>query len=595
MPSAVLELGTPIAAEESQFPKEEPTLEKAPTTLATLIEILSKDPPQRFPMLKTTASLLTQYLNQQFDEVLLDSVREELEGFPRYLESRKYAKNSIRTYVNHARILLRSASELGWKPEQSVPDEWRQVYGLSKARGCSRLVMYLARIRRSPADVTTADVEQWAQKRTQEGRSYVYQRNVGFRFWRLLKDCGCTELDLNLNPVLKLNTYGIALRDFPQPLRAEAEDLLRWKQAAYALDRPKGAKIRAVTAKSLEQLICRIFGYGTTVLGRTAINSMQQLVTREVIGGFVEWSMNNRGVKGRTLTSKLSHLYAAMRQHPKYASLDFNWFRSLLDGIPLESDSEPRKRKAEKFLNYEVIASIPAKMRLARAATAMRGPHAVAMLAMSEFLIRWLLVLPWRQRNLRECRVGGANPNLFKGKVPLFSDIEKPAWVRQEEEANPNAEFWMIRFNSNETKTKNEPQLFLPRQLIEPLEEYLEEFRPLLVGEKDPGTLFTNGAGNPLSTLELIRIVSQLTLRYGGRRVTPHLLRDAFAYKWLKEHPADFLTVSKALWHSNINTTIKVYGSRFNESSATCAVEAWLDEQEVATTDAANAGHPKSS
>jgi len=73
--------------------------------------------------------------------------------------------------------------------------------------------------------------------------------------------------------------------------------------------------------------------------------------------------------------------------------------------------------------------------------------------------------------------------------------------------------------------------------------------------------------------------VSDLTLRYGGRRVTPHLFRDIVAYAWLKAHPKDFLTLSKMLWHKSIATTIKYYGGRFNYSTAVLAMEEWLVER----------------
>ena len=63
--------------------------------------------------------------------------------------------------------------------------------------------------------------------------------------------------------------------------------------------------------------------------------------------------------------------------------------------------------------------------------------------------------------------------------------------------------------------------------------------------------------------------------------MTPHLFRDIFAYAWLKEHPQDYLTLSKILWHKNINITIDTYGGRFNESSGVCATEAWLEEREA--------------
>ena len=53
------------------------------------------------------------------------------------------------------------------------------------------------------------------------------------------------------------------------------------------------------------------------------------------------------------------------------------------------------------------------------------------------------------------------------------------------------------------------------------------------------------------------------------------------AVVWLKEHPQDYLTLSKMLWHNNIKTTIGTYGSRYNESSGVTAMESWLDEREA--------------
>ena len=151
----------------------------------------------------------------------------------------------------------------------------------------------------------------------------------------------------------------------------------------------------------------------------------------------------------------------------------------------------------------------------------------------------------------------------------------------REEQQNPEAEFWQLRFTCNETKTKNDVHAVLPRPLIEPLEEYLREFRTKLLGNSDPCTLFVNEDGNQMSPGQVTIAVSSLTQRYGGRRVTPHLFRDIVAFTWLKEYPKDYLTLSKILWHRNINTTIMKYGSRFNESSGICAMESWLEGREA--------------
>jgi integrase len=205
----------------------------------------------------------------------------------------------------------------------------------------------------------------------------------------------------------------------------------------------------------------------------------------------------------------------------------------------------------------------------------------VARLVAQELLIKWLTVLAWRQRNVRECRIAGSSPNLFKAKIPPFSDIDMPEWVQQELQRNRDAEFWQFHFSPLETKTNKDVHAILPRQLISLLEEYLNEFRPYLVGTADPGLLFLNNRGNPMRANQVDRLVSGLTLRHGGRRVNPHLFRDIVAFTWLKEHPKDFLTLSKILWHSNVNTSIQTYGSRFDESSGVCAMDSWLDARKT--------------
>ena len=203
----------------------------------------------------------------------------------------------------------------------------------------------------------------------------------------------------------------------------------------------------------------------------------------------------------------------------------------------------------------------------------------VAQLAMEELMLKWLLILPWRQRNIRECRISGQQPNVFRARIRPFSEIDKPGWVIEEEERNPSAEFWQVCFTPAETKTGVEVHVILPRQLIGPLEQYLAEYRPHLLNGGSCVNLFLSHAGSPMTRTEIGVVVGKWTLRYGGVRMNPHLIRDVVAYKWLKEHPKDYLTLAKILWHKNVATTIDTYGSRFNESSGVCAMEAWLDSR----------------
>jgi integrase len=579
MTTSVIPFGTQIASDIRDPSANCADAARGLKTLENLLDILGEKPPPAFPMLKTTSALLAAYLDQPISQITIDSVNESRDGFRRFLEGRKHKENSIRSYVNYARILLRIAAELGWKPNHAVPEEWRTVLALARERKCETLANYIATVKKRPRDVSIEDVDHWVQMRAQQGHSYNELRRRRSRFWRLLRDCGCTEQ----TPLclLREKNYGVPLAQFPLALKREVSELLRWKRAEFSPNRPKDGQHREVTSGNLKGLISALFGYAVNIRSESEITSLPLLVQSQIISGYVQWAINERKVKGYCLRNSLGLLSAAMHQHPSYASVDLRWFKPLLDSLPMERKSESKRRKAEKYLEYAVVESIPAQIRAERPAAVKRGIEHVALLGMEELIMRWLITLPWRQLNLRECRISGPTPNLFKDKISPFSEIDEPDWVKQMELKNPEAQFWQFRFSVDETKTGIDVHSLLPRQLIEPLEEYLKEFRPHLLGNSDPGTLLINQAGNAMEANQIRRVVESLTLRFGGTRVTPHLFRDIVAFAWLKAHPKDFLSLSKMLWHSSPDLAIKTYGSRFNESSGVCAMESWLEEREA--------------
>jgi len=61
------------------------------------------------------------------------------------------------------------------------------------------------------------------------------------------------------------------------------------------------------------------------------------------------------------------------------------------------------------------------------------------------------------------------------------------------------------RFTPNGTKTRIAVDLFVPRALIQPLEEYLELYRPLLVNGNDPGALFLTPRSKPMRSDQVAR------------------------------------------------------------------------------------------
>lgn len=157
--------------------------------------------------------------------------------------------------------------------------------------------------------------------------------------------------------------------------------------------------------------------------------------------------------------------------------------------------------------------------------------------------------------------------------------MKRSLWAEEAFRSNPAERFWEFHFRAHETKTEYVARALLPIQLVPPLEEYLSRYRPVLLGGRpDPGALFFNRRGRPFDRKVILRIVGDLTMQYGGVRVNPHLIRDIWAVKWLEDHPEDYLTVMKTLWHRKIDTSLK-YGAGFDESHAAVRIEEWLSKR----------------
>jgi len=200
-----------------------------------------------------------------------------------------------------------------------------------------------------------------------------------------------------------------------------------------------------------------------------------------------------------------------------------------------------------------------------------------ALLMLDYLLILWLVILPWREKNLAGCKIGThkSGANVFKG--PVRETLGLPHWVEKRLAKNPNETFWQFHFPGTVTKNHKDVSGILPRRLIKPLEEFLFVHRPVIVGDRQCDRLFVNWNGAPMAACSIINHVETITLRYIGRRINPHAFRNSFSVQWLIDHPKDYLTLAKILWHSDERTVVKIYGALYDESQAAKQVDEWSE------------------
>ena len=359
-------------------------------------------------------------------------------------------------------------------------------------------------------------------------------------------------------------------------MRSEVLDLLKWKTAEFSPGRSRRTKNRLVSAQSLRRIISQIAAFSAKTYGESP-TSLSALLSRQILTEYAQWALNERRVQGRTVHTALGRL-CAIKSYPPLASHDFSWIPELMTQLPIEDYAQIKERKERRRVPYDELARIPDQILREVATRADLSPKRRSAMARDALLIRWFTVLPWRQRNVRECKVKPFSEGGNVWKEEVLPQMAKSLEVEKALKANPRQRFWQFYFRPNETKTSCTVRGLLPRQLVAPLEDYLENHRGVLfTGQPDPGTLFLGDWGHPLIQNDVSRLVGDITQRYAGRRVNPHLCRDIFATQWVEEHPESYLTLSKILWHKDPKTTIRIYGAGFDESHGARSVEEWLD------------------
>ncbi len=543
--------------------------------------LLRLDPPGRPKQhrgLWTAAGHIAQCANMEVADMPVEMLRRVEPEFPIWLTRRRYSPKSVSTFTYYVRKLIQQGDELlGLDGLAEVRQQWKPISEIIEAhkKAPRSVVPFAISQGVGPAVFSETHLTAWAGWMERRGRQHRTIRMAKCLFRQAIKRASIEHL-LPMFPCRVAATeYAVPVSQLPEPLKSEVTELIEWKQARFAKGRPQKTRLRPVSAKLLQNNVARLYGFAVNVAEFTGVSSLVELFTEEIVESFMEWALNTRHYK-RSSILRFSMLHSALRHHAKYKDTDFSWFLRLCEELPKDDEVAARDRKAQKCVPFDILQEIPVKIR--RAMASKRGVEA-AWLAHDALVMEWLATLPWRQRNLRECRIGSSEgANVFFGPLPPLKHIAIPASMVEALKRDPSTPLWQFHFRPPETKSDRHVRGILPRNLVRSLEQYLRVHRPLLVGSTDPRTLFLNREGGALDRQVMTDLVGQLTLAHCGVRSTPHVARDAFAYAFLKAFPKDFLSLSKILWHRDVMYTLRIYGSSFDESDGACRVDEWLGD-----------------
>jgi len=175
------------------------------------------------------------------------------------------------------------------------------------------------------------------------------------------------------------------------------------------------------------------------------------LVTPDLVSSFIGWLTNVRRMPGLSVATELSWLTGPLTAHPCYVDKDFTWLSRLIQEIPFEPESQRRERRLRKYLPYDTVADTPCRIHETRLKAPAAGRRDVAWAVHHELLMTWLVLEPWRQRNIRECKLGlrSEGANLFKAAILPLDKVKLPKWAEAMLRVNPREELWQYYFREH--------------------------------------------------------------------------------------------------------------------------------------------------
>ncbi len=391
-----------------------------------------------------------------------------------------------------------------------------------------------------------------------------------------------------------------AIDPLPQRLEQEIEEYESWSTKTINRVRPKRLRKRPITFFHHRQVILRAAGYLVKFKGleRESITLLTLVDPNNAID-YVESRIEQQKRHTKGSVSVLSTIIALARyleiivQPSKEKSIIHEWVLELRNfnatlGMPVKVQHKDKRwlslLQLEKVgrsiypLNARRVSELSEQSRwylkrgLSNSGTPQRTFRIYAFRVLQSLLIRLLVRIPLRQRNLRELR--WAPRSLEEGQNLYRKDG-----------------VWHLRFQGSELKiaeVRGEVHSLgyqFPNDLVSLLEEWFNKWRPMLIAaqkSEDNGKerlsdgqefVFLNSWGRPLTLGQVTHAFEMATFKFNGVSVNPHTIRSIWATEYIME-TQNYIDAAYMLG-DDVTTVLKNYAKLKHEVSEKRASE-WI-------------------
>ncbi|MEY9389899.1 integrase [Bradyrhizobium japonicum] len=412
-----------------------------------------------------------------------------------------------------------------------------RLYGLM--RYCSGRSLMPA----SVDDAVVADYLRYRAETTSLATSSMAHRSIA-RAWNVSAGENRAWLAQRLTETPVKAQEGPTWEDFPEGLRRDVDRYLAG--LGKVRKGPNGKRSRPCSPKTIKTRRAELVAVARMAvkIGTPIENlkSLAALVHPDVAEPVLDAYWENNGAEPKVYTIDLAwKLFSLARQ----IGLDEAAIERL-DDIRASLEEHRHGGLTGKNLKlirqvltegiWSEVVSLPnVLMRQARADQA-HAPVKAAVTAQIAVAIAILSIAPVRLTNLVSIKL---EENLIKPGGPL-------------------SPFWLV-FPHYDVKNRVDLQFDFGENLTTLINEYIHEFRPVLLRRSNAAWLFPGIAGEPKTANMFSTQITERIQKATGLRVTVHQFRHACAAIYLKHRPGEYEVVRRLLGHRSIQTTINFY------------------------------------
>lgn len=491
-------------------------------------------------------------------------LREKLAGSP-CAEKDKGTWASIRSRLLRA-LTICGLEVMPGKRKHKLPPSWQAL--LDKlphnqwVASLSRFFGFCARSHFEPADMCDTLATRFLhimQETSMRGRPADIHRGA-IRGWNnaMAQVEGWPQIKLTL-PDIPRERSVLKLEEFTPAFQAALKANL-----AYLADPPEedeDAPLKASAPNTLKQRDFRIRQIASGLIDqgipRETLNGLADLVSKEKLDLLCAYLSGRHGKLATPMARSLLQIYASLArfqaQDPTLAKQIGKRLKvKVVAKLPPKGMTQKNRQRIAQFKDPDIVqgyALLPLILRQKARACA-KHPRRAAVLMRAAVVIELEMMCPIRLANV-------ASLTLDQHILP-FTKAKKKAGMR-------------LHIPAAEVKNDEDIDLELPETLVRLIEEYLRDYRKILIKPEfqhgQPIHLFPTPEGKAKTGKILAETVCETVKAELGINFNFHLFRHIGCYLYRQSHPGDYETMRRVLAHRNIETTARFYAAMEKEEA----------------------------